>query len=111
MSERLAEILDQIRAFVRERSWEQYHDPKNLAMAVGSEAGELLDEFRWVHSDRADDVRDDPERLRQVEDEIADVAICLLMLCDRLDVDLYAAVERKLEKNRQKYPVDEIEQG
>lgn len=108
MSERLESTLEAIRGFVRERDWEQYHNPKNLVMAVASEAGELLDVFRWLHTEEADEVREDPEKMRQVEDEMADVAICLLMLCDRLDIDFFAAIERKLEENRQKYPVDEV---
>ena len=107
MSERLEKSLEAIRAFVRNRNWEQYHDPRNLVMALGSEAGELLDLFRWVHSDDADEIRQDPERVRRVEEEVGDVAICLLMLCDRLEIDLFEAVERKLEANREKYPVDE----
>lgn len=102
----LGERMEAIREFVAKRNWEPYHDPKNLAMAVGSEAGELLDEFRWVHSDEADALGDEPERRRAVEEEVADVAVCLLMLCDRLDIDLLEAIDRKLEINRKKYPVE-----
>ena len=106
MTRQLGEILDAIRTFVDRRDWEPYHDPKNLSMAVASEAGELLDEFRWVHSDDADAVCEDAEQRQRVSDEIADVAICLLMLCDRLDIDLYEAIDQKLEANRRKYPTD-----
>jgi NTP pyrophosphatase (non-canonical NTP hydrolase) len=107
MSDAHEEALKGIRAFVENRNWEQYHDPKNLAMALGSEVGELLDLFRWVHSDEADELVEDPEGRRRIEEEVGDVAICLLMLCDRLDIDLYEAVESKLEANRRKYPADE----
>ena len=107
MSDAHKEALEGIRAFVENRNWEQYHDPKNLAMALGSEVGELLDLFRWVHSDEADELVEDPEGRRRIEEEVGDVAICLLMLCDRLDIDLYEALESKLEMNRQKYPADE----
>lgn len=111
MSRELDEMLEAVRAFVREREWRQYHDPKNLAMAVASEAGELLELFRWVHSDEADEICDDPERRSRVEEEIGDVGLCLLMLCDRLEIDLLGAMERKLEKNREKFPVEEVRGG
>lgn len=111
MSERLDDVMEALRTFVRRRKWSPYHDPKNLAMAVASEAGELLELFRWVHSDEADAVCDDPERRGEVEDEIGDVGLCLLMLCDRLDVDFFEALERKLEKNREKFPVEEVRGG
>jgi len=99
-----ARVLDDIRAFVRERSWEPYHDPKNLAMAVASEAGELLAELRWVPSHEADEWCRDAENHGRVADEIADVAISLFMLADRLHVDLPAAMHDKLARIRVKYP-------
>ena len=102
--DRLAAMMDDIRAFVREREWEPYHDPKNLAMALASEAGELLSELRWVAGEEADaHCRDDGTR-GAIVDEIADVAICLLMLVDRTEVDLPAAVHDKLRRIRVKYP-------
>jgi NTP pyrophosphatase (non-canonical NTP hydrolase) len=100
-------ILDEIRAFVSERDWEQYHDPKNLAMAVASEAGELLAELRWVASEEADAWCAVPDNRARVADEVADVAITLLMLADRLGLDLEEAMRRKLEKNHLKYPREE----
>ena len=96
-----------IRQFVQERDWEPFHDPKNLAMAVVSEAGELAAELRWVPSERADEHCEDAEARSRIADEMADVAITLCMLADRTGIDLLEAMERKLEKNRRKYPVQE----
>lgn len=101
----IAAVLDDIRAFVRERDWEQFHDPKNLAMAVASEAGELVAELRWVPSHDADAFAKREDVRPRIEDEAADVAITLLMFCDRVGIDLAAAMRRKLVKNRAKYPV------
>lgn len=104
--DRLEELYADIRAFVREREWEPFHDPKNLAMAVVSEAGELAAELRWVASEEADEHCRDPENRQRVVDEVADVAISLLMLADRIDLDLPAAVHDKLKRIREKYPVE-----
>ena len=105
--DRLDQLLEDIRSFVHERDWDQYHDPKNLAMAVASEAGELNAVLRWVHNDEADERAVGPLRTA-LEDEAADVAICLLMLCDRVGIDLIAASHVKLQKNRRKYPVEQV---
>ncbi len=105
--DRLDAMLDDVRDFVRERAWEPFHDPKNLAMAVASEAGELLSELRWVRGEESDaHCADEPARQR-VADEIADVMVSLLMLADRIELDLPAAVHAKMRKNREKYPAEE----
>jgi len=101
------DVLDDIRHFVTERDWDQYHDPKNLAMAVASEAGELLAELRWVPSQNADSWCNDANNKARVADEVADVAITLFMLADRLELDLPTIMRAKLEKNRAKYPVED----
>jgi NTP pyrophosphatase (non-canonical NTP hydrolase) len=99
----LAELSAQVAEFVAERDWEQYHAPKNLAAALSVEAAELQEIFLWRDlDDHADDKRQD------VEAEVADVAICLLNFCNRMDIDLKAAVLAKLEVARQKYPVDRV---
>ena len=87
-----------------ERGWEPFHDPKSLAMAVASEAGELAAELRWIASADADTACREPALRARVTDEAADVAITLLMFCDRVGIDLRDAIGAKLEKNRGKYP-------
>jgi len=105
-SDRLAAVLANLRAFVAEREWEQFHDPKNLAMLVASEAGELLAEFRWVPNEAADAFGRDASARGRIAAEAADVAIALLLLSDRLGIDLIDAVEEKIEVNRRHYPAD-----
>jgi NTP pyrophosphatase (non-canonical NTP hydrolase) len=100
----MEELLEDIRRFVGERDWDRFHDPKNLAMAVASEAGELLAELRWVPSHEADAWCEDPDNRARVADEVADVAITLFMLADRVGIDLPGAMRDKLAKNEAKYP-------
>jgi NTP pyrophosphatase (non-canonical NTP hydrolase) len=101
-------LIVEIRRFVRERDWERFHDPKNLAMAVASEAGELAAELRWVHSDAADAWCQDPENRARLSAEIADVAITLLMLADRAGIDVVRAALDKLGSNARKYPAERV---
>jgi len=103
--DRLERILRELRAFVAERDWAQFHDPKNLAMTVGSEAGELLAEYRWVPSQDADRWSRNAKNRERVAREAADVAISLLLLCERVGIDLPTAIRRKMAANRRKYPV------
>ncbi len=106
--DRVDQVVDELRSFVAERDWEQYHDPKNLAMALASEAGELLAELRWVRSGDADEhVRREPYRAA-VTNEVADVGITLLLFCDRAGIDLVAAMRDKIARNHDRYPADEV---
>ena len=106
--DRLDELRHELRAFVRERDWEQFHDPKNLIMAVVSEAGELAAELRWVPSDQADAWCKDEAQRARVADELADVALTLTMLADRVGLDLVDCMRAKLAKNRAKYPAEKV---
>ena len=102
----LPELTAALRAFVAERDWAQFHDPKNLAMLVGSEAGELVAEYRWVKGDQADAHSRAPEPRARIAAEIADVGIALLLLCDRIGVDFGDAIADKLAKNALRYPAE-----
>ena len=102
----LAAFLVELRAFVAEREWQPFHDPKNLAMLVASEAGELVAEYRWVRSEDADPRSRDPAARARIADEIADVGIGLLLLADRIGLDFVPALRAKLAKNAEKYPAD-----
>ena len=88
--------------FAAERDWERFHSPKNLAMALAVE-GELLELFQWLTESESADL--DAAQREAVEHELADVLIYLLRLADRLEVDLDAAVVRKMKINAEKYPV------
>src|SRR5258708_3958992 len=105
-TDRLADLQARLRQFTGERDWDQFHNPKNLAMAIASEAGELLAELRWVNGlDSDKHVRSDEHR-SAIEHEVADVAIALLLFCDRAGINLLDAIGAKIEVNRTRYPVD-----
>jgi NTP pyrophosphatase (non-canonical NTP hydrolase) len=101
----LEELVRDLRAFAEARDWGQFHDPKNLAMLVASEAGELVAEYRWVRGDQADAHSREPEARARVAAEVADVGIGLLLLCDRIGLDLVEAMQAKLARNAERYPV------
>ncbi len=94
----LAVVAARLGRFNRERDWEQFHTPKDLAMALSVEAGELLEPFLWKREGEALD-RD------AVSEELADVLICAVNLAARLGIDLAAAVDRKIARNGERYPV------
>lgn len=100
----LATLLERLRKFVSDRDWEQYHSPKNLAMALTGEVGELVEHFQWLTEARSRDLSD--TELQAVREEIADVQIYLLLLAQQLDVDLFQAVKDKIQINEKKYPAD-----
>ncbi|MEI6633164.1 MAG: nucleotide pyrophosphohydrolase [Chlamydiota bacterium] len=92
--------------FIRERDWEQFHSPKNLSMAVSIEAAELMEIFQWMEVDEARRKSKSPRLRKKIEEEIADIAIYTLSLCHSLGLDLSSCIEKKLAKNRKKYPVE-----
>ena len=99
----LDELRDRLRRFARERDWDQFHSPKNLAMALIAEAAELIEHFQWLTPEQA--ARLSKATREEVALECADVLLFLLRLCDKLDIDLAAAAKRKLVINAKKYPV------
>jgi dCTP diphosphatase len=99
-------VMKDICGFVEEREWQAFHDPKNLAMAIASEAGELIAEYRWVSNADADRLTASDDHRRRVSAEAADIGIALLLFCDRVGVDLFQAIEEKMVINRRNYPVD-----
>ncbi|HEY3326568.1 MAG TPA: nucleotide pyrophosphohydrolase [Novimethylophilus sp.] len=102
--DRLDGLRERLRGFVRERDWEQFHSPKNLAMAMIVEAAELVEHFQWATEQESRELT--PEKRVEVEREIADTFIYLLRLSDVLGIDLIAAAQRKMDLNAQKYPAD-----
>jgi NTP pyrophosphatase (non-canonical NTP hydrolase) len=100
----LAGLRDALRRFAAERDWEQFHTPKNLAMALSVEVAELLEHFQWLTAEQSAAL--DPGALARVREELADVLLYLVRLADRLDVDLLEAAREKMDRNAEKYPVD-----
>jgi len=102
--ESLEALRAQLAAFAAERDWEQFHSPKNLAMAMAGEAGEVLEHFQWLTETES---RELPAETRDaVALEIADVLLFLVRLAEQIDVDLLEAATRKLALNAEKYPVE-----
>ena len=97
-------LRQQLRKFASERDWDQFHYPKNLAIALSVESGELLEHFQWVTAEQSAHLAE--SQLAQVRLELADVFLYLVSLSDKLSVDLVAAAFEKLEINQKKYPVD-----
>lgn len=102
----LSLLTQRLRAFAAEREWDAFHSPKNLAMALTGEAGELAAEFQWLTE--ADSRALDPERMRRVQEEAADVLLYLVRLADKLQFDLLEAADRKIELNARRYPADRV---
>lgn len=96
------DIASRLGAFARERDWEQFHSPKNIASALSVEASELLEIFQWLTEEQSKDLS--AKTLERVKEEAADVQLYLIRLCDLLKIDLAAAVDAKLAANARKYP-------
>lgn len=104
MSDSVAVITQEIAAFRDARDWMQFHNPKELSVAIVAEAGELLQHFVW--QDAAQSTERAETRREEISSEMADIAILLFEMADNMGVDLAAAMRAKLAKNEQRYPVD-----
>lgn len=102
--DRLEDLRRRLAAFAAAREWDQFHSPKNLAMALAAEAGELLEHFQWLSESQSETL--DAARRDAVALELADVLLYLVRLSDKLDIDLVAAAHRKIGLNEIKYPSD-----
>ena len=100
----LEDLKERLRKFAAERDWDQFHSPKNLTMALIVEAAELVEHFQWMKEDESASLP--PDKLAEVEQELADIQIYLIRLADKLDVDLMKAVARKIDLNEKKYPAE-----
>lgn len=106
MTDKLLLLKEKVRSFAEARDWDQFHSPKNLAMALIVEAAELVEHFQWLTQEQSCNLS--PETLREVEAELADILIYLVRIADKLDIDLAEAAEHKLEHNAEKYPADKV---
>ena len=100
----MKELTKKIRAFAQNRDWDQFHSPKNLAMALSVEVSEVVEHFQWLTQEESN--RLDTEKLKQIREEIGDVMIYLARLADRLGIDPVQAAEEKMQINEKKYPVE-----
>ena len=98
MSDEIKELMREIDAFTQERDWDQFHNPKDLAIALSIEASELLETFLWKQPEKAKE--------EKVKEELADVLNYALLIASKYDFDVAEIIREKLEKNAQKYPVE-----
>lgn len=100
----LEELRGALERFASDRDWDQFHSPKNLAIALSVEAAELLEHFQWTSEAESEVLT--PDQHAKVREEIADVLLYLIRLADKLNIDLLAAASDKIQVNAAKYPVD-----
>lgn len=105
----VAQLRELIAQFVRERDWEQFHDPKNLAMAIATEAAELMEHFRWVRNDQCPELLSNPDALQGIRDELADTLAFILAFANAANIDLSTALADKMIRNASKYPSDQYQ--
>lgn len=104
MPDSLADLAQQLDQFAKDRDWQQFHSPKNLASALVVEAGELLEHFQWLTEEQSRSLS--PEKREAIGAEVADVLLYLIQLAGALGIDPIAAAQAKLTLNAQKYPAD-----
>ena len=104
----IQELKDMIQKFCEARDWDQFHNPKDLAIGISTEANELLDIFRFKSEEEMKDLLKDEKKHEHIEDELADTFFFILRFAQMNDIDLTDIFKRKLEKNDRKYPVEKI---
>jgi NTP pyrophosphatase (non-canonical NTP hydrolase) len=102
----LGELKERIASFAKARDWEQFHAPKNLAMALASEVGELMEHFLWSDNLESRQLLKDSDKRTQVAEELADVLIYALRFADVTGLDATKAILAKMERNEERYPVE-----
>jgi NTP pyrophosphatase (non-canonical NTP hydrolase) len=102
----IADLRRRMADFVAARDWQQFHSPKNLAMALAAEAAELMEHFLWMDNAASFAAAQDPARRQEIADELADVAGVVFALCNALGLDLSDCVAAKMARNEHKYPVE-----
>ncbi len=102
----LEQIREEIKEFIKERDWEQFHSPKNISMSIAIEAAELMEHFQWLTEEQSKKLLKDKQKRRAIEDELADIAIFILDFCNLCNIDLEEIIEMKLKKTAEKYPAE-----
>lgn len=97
-------LRTQVRQFLKERDWERYHNPKDLAESICIEASELLQVFQWIKSEETEQFKNKLSKVERIKEELSDVILYCLSMAIALDIDLTSAILDKIEQNRKKYP-------
>lgn len=105
----LAQLRTMMKDFVSQRQWEKFHTPRNLAVSAAVEAGELLELFQWLGENEAMTRLQDPAFRKAVADEMSDVLMYIISLANAIDLDISAAAEDKMRRNRIKYPAERFQ--
>ncbi len=100
----LAELKEKVALFMGEREWGQFHSPKNMSMAIATEAAELMEIFRWLTEAQSWDAL--KTNKKEIEHEIADVAMAIIEFCNQANIDLTTALIEKLDLAAKKYPIE-----
>jgi len=100
----LDSLRDDLRRFAAERDWDQFHSPKNLAMALSVEAAELLERFQWMTEEASR--KPDAVEMVKIQEEVGDVLNYLIRIADKLNIDLLDAASKKIQANELKYPIE-----
>ncbi|WP_372987717.1 nucleotide pyrophosphohydrolase [Marinobacter sp.] len=100
----LEDLRNKLKLFAEDRDWRQFHSPKNLAMALCGEIGELAEQFQWLSEDDSRNLNE--KKLAAVKGEIADIQLYLILLADSLGVDIVEVSNQKIALNAEKYPVE-----
>ena len=106
INKKAAELKEMIATFIRDREWESYHTPKNIASSIAIEAAESMEIFQWMTDEEANSLKENPEIRRRTGEEIADVVFYCMDLCHCLGLDFSQVAKRKMELNEKKYPVE-----
>ncbi|QGJ71295.1 MazG nucleotide pyrophosphohydrolase [Planctomycetales bacterium 10988] len=104
----VGELREMVGQFVGERDWHRFHTPKNISMAMAIEVAELMEHFQWLEGEPSREIGNDPEKLAAVGEELADVLCYAFALANELGLEVGPIIRKKMIKNRQKYPIQEI---
>jgi NTP pyrophosphatase (non-canonical NTP hydrolase) len=102
----LEDIKVKLKQFSKERDWEQFHSPKNLSMALSVEVAELVEHFQWLKEQ--DSYQHEHEKKQAIAEEIADIQMYLVLIADQLNIDIVASVNKKIEKNKGRFPIEKF---
>ncbi len=104
----VTELKELVKTFCEERDWGQYHNAKELAIGIVTEASELLEHFRFKSENQVDAMFEDNSKRQELIEEISDVLYFLVRLAQRYNVDLSTELENKMKKNGEKYPIEKV---
>ncbi len=100
------ELKEKVKKFCEDRDWDQYHNAKELAIGIALEASELLEHFRFKSENEVDEMFKDSIKKEKIEEEIVDTFYFILRLAQRYDIDLTTSLNKKMDKNEKKYPIE-----